>query len=938
MPDPKKLKTTNTRFSPFWKIIDEDRASKTKIPLKAPGMLISDSEGEFPEENSFSKVKTNDRRKTRATTGLPINPNRDRLDSSYNANLLADVVRGAKKNMLDPYTMAAIAIAETNLGKSDDNIGHTLHNQNQTSPFHRNYDPIQNMMDAYKKQQRLAKGDTEAARIQAYNGYGKITPKTEANYHGFDMQSIYGVPIPKEGLNMKTNPLYGKNIIDIRDNVLKNSPEIKNLVDTTRVRDIPYRFDRGGRIKYAPGGKIEPYVTNDPNDPRIQAYRDSSDLSRMLYSNMLKADSIFNYASQQQTNNLPDNRAVPNLYENDIRLGEGKGAISGKSTAKRNIPGYYHPEDLDVPINNLTKLNGVPPEINGLPYRKQGSFFQRTFGLQHSPPLSTPPKQQVILNKPQSKPLEQLPVKRLKAKPISKVNKPVTKSVEKSVPQVTPEAQTQINTGGSTPVTLGMSSPDSTTGKRLYRYGNKDITEQEFNRYKTLGQHKIVEYGTGGRIKYDGGGETLTNPGFDTGIQQNDNTWSIVPNQVQQNQQVFNARQDQQQTYLAPDTNIYTDKQKVEQRNYNKFDEKRDAVGNEARNFGMDPMLPINDPKEFVKQVALAAVFNEIPVGKLLKPVQKALGTSEGLLANTDKTSKIQNVLNTGKKLFNKETLDNAKTYLKGKNPEVDATAIDYMKKWHESPEVINRINRYSDRNDQLQYAKAMRNELPSVDDFRYNGALPERKLINDRLNKFQDKSYRDLLNEHPKDFFQDYGSTNGLSFGTPDQIYSKRFTLNNVINPAKRESVVSHELSHLTDQNGIQLGMAEREDLLNPFGLTEETRKEAISKITNKKEREKFEYYTNPTEIRARMNQGRFLYNHNAKNVFTQEMTDHLIKHNFYGMGKYIKDPKAMKNLMNTMWQTIPATGIGAVGVSQLQNEKHDNGGKINSTWSIIK
>lgn len=70
------------------------------------------------------------------------------------------------------------------------------------------------------------------------------------------------------------------------------------------------------------------------------------------------------------------------------------------------------------------------------------------------------------------------------------------------VPQVTPEAQTQINTGSSTPVTLGMSSPDSSTGKRLYRYGNKDITEQEFNKYKTLGKHKIVEYGGGGEIYY----------------------------------------------------------------------------------------------------------------------------------------------------------------------------------------------------------------------------------------------------------------------------------------------------------------------------------------------------------------------------------------------------------------------------------------------------
>lgn len=72
---------------------------------------------------------------------------------------------------------------------------------------------------------------------------------------------------------------------------------------------------------------------------------------------------------------------------------------------------------------------------------------------------------------------------------------------EQPTQQVTPEAQTQINTGSNTPVTLGMSSPDSSTGKRLYRYGNKDITEQEFNKYKTLGKHKIVEYADGGQIE-----------------------------------------------------------------------------------------------------------------------------------------------------------------------------------------------------------------------------------------------------------------------------------------------------------------------------------------------------------------------------------------------------------------------------------------------------
>ena len=342
-----------------------------------------------------------------------------------------------------------------------------------------------------------------------------------------------------------------------------------------------------------------------------------------------------------------------------------------------------------------------------------------------------------------------------------KASKSVSKPTQQfqdtvAVPQVTPEAQTQINTGSSTPVTLGMSSPDSSTGKRLYRYGNKDITEQEFNKYKTLGKHKIVEYGGGGEIYYSdpnkfieaqqayndstnyynfmhserrkiphgadpkawmnskeandllieesnlqgavmdrntragvklgklpyptlpvskpvfrpthanggvidtntygkqdvnrslmqSGGRIkakdglIVNPGFDAGVQRKDNTQVIIPNQVQQNQEVFNARQDQQQTYLKPDTNIYSDKQKTEQRNYNKFDERRDAVGNTIKSLGIDPKLPFTDPKEFALQTALGA----LPIDKLgkiakLDKLGKALGTSEGLLSNTYKVN-----------------------------------------------------------------------------------------------------------------------------------------------------------------------------------------------------------------------------------------------------------------------------------------------------------
>jgi hypothetical protein len=72
---------------------------------------------------------------------------------------------------------------------------------------------------------------SEADIIQGYNGYGKLYPSTEASFHGGKSKAFYGVPIPKKGLDMNTNPLYGKEVMDIRDNVLAKNKSFTNLVN-----------------------------------------------------------------------------------------------------------------------------------------------------------------------------------------------------------------------------------------------------------------------------------------------------------------------------------------------------------------------------------------------------------------------------------------------------------------------------------------------------------------------------------------------------------------------------------------------------------------------------------------------------------------------------------------------------------------------------------
>ena len=68
--------------------------------------------------------------------------------------------------------------------------------------------------------------------MQYYNGTGPLFPETEQGYHGYKMQKAYGVPIPKEGLSMKEHPLYGKEIGDIIEGILKHNTYINELINS----------------------------------------------------------------------------------------------------------------------------------------------------------------------------------------------------------------------------------------------------------------------------------------------------------------------------------------------------------------------------------------------------------------------------------------------------------------------------------------------------------------------------------------------------------------------------------------------------------------------------------------------------------------------------------------------------------------------------------
>ena len=203
------------------KELDKNAVTVSSLNKKRKDHLIKlHKEIAFPKE--FVDLK--DTRTVRATTGEKINPNVDLKGDKYNKVVIDNIIKKAKAVGVDPSTMLAIALQETDFGKKDANLGHALYGDT-AYPY--------GYIDFYKdklNEAKRAKIDNELLQIQYYNGLGTVYPETEEDYHGFKMQKIYGVPLPASGINMRKNPLYGKQIIDLRDNVVLKNPYIQKAL------------------------------------------------------------------------------------------------------------------------------------------------------------------------------------------------------------------------------------------------------------------------------------------------------------------------------------------------------------------------------------------------------------------------------------------------------------------------------------------------------------------------------------------------------------------------------------------------------------------------------------------------------------------------------------------------------------------------------------
>jgi hypothetical protein len=231
---------------------NKSKGTKT-APANKPAEVVTQ-----PSANYINVV---DPRKTMMTTGQAPRANSDLLTGRYNTDLLGKSLTyaktlGATKDDLE--NISAMALQETKLGhkktkkgeKIDENIGHVKGNW-------KGKDYSEKFVNAYFDKMKLAdrlKYTDPALRLQTYNGLGTIYPSTEEKYHGYKMKSIYGVPLPEEGINMKKNPLYGKQVIDIKNNVLRQSPEFVHYIDSVYNAPVQKRREMGGEIDRAQNG------------------------------------------------------------------------------------------------------------------------------------------------------------------------------------------------------------------------------------------------------------------------------------------------------------------------------------------------------------------------------------------------------------------------------------------------------------------------------------------------------------------------------------------------------------------------------------------------------------------------------------------------------------------------------------------------------------
>lgn len=198
------------------------------------------------DDGGNTHLTIKDTRKIDAASNVPIT-HKNRKDATVNPFLVRRIVRESKFHGIDPYTALAIAHQESGIEDKSYDKSRLFQVFDSSSDSDKDKDAVQLGIRALKEKieygKKLGK-KTEADILQAYNGYGKIKYDKNVSPSFRAPKKMYGVDVSK-GIDFSKNPIYGKRIIDLRDNVLKTNPDIVKLVNSELGNDeslvAPYK-------------------------------------------------------------------------------------------------------------------------------------------------------------------------------------------------------------------------------------------------------------------------------------------------------------------------------------------------------------------------------------------------------------------------------------------------------------------------------------------------------------------------------------------------------------------------------------------------------------------------------------------------------------------------------------------------------------------------
>ena len=178
-----------------------------------------------------STIPIKDEREKDAVTNTQLT-DRNRMHSEIDTTIVKKIAEKAREYGIDPYTAIAIGIQET--GFSEDFADNPLRVfnmvKNQKDLDYIDTDPVgfslKKLSEKFEYAKKLGK-KTDEDIIQAWNGYGKLKAGTENIGN-----TAYGIDISKEPLDMNKNPVYGKRVKDIRDNIVKKNPEVVKIINS----------------------------------------------------------------------------------------------------------------------------------------------------------------------------------------------------------------------------------------------------------------------------------------------------------------------------------------------------------------------------------------------------------------------------------------------------------------------------------------------------------------------------------------------------------------------------------------------------------------------------------------------------------------------------------------------------------------------------------